>query len=117
MLSGLNLYSYIDDIESLYITYMLNVQSPCRLWEDVVAVPIRLLDRVNHMLQQNVLINDGVDVFAGANDNNNDRTFLAVTAYHSQDHLLQWSLRFGRDADVGSTLATGRPVKYWLLRH
>jgi hypothetical protein len=51
------------------------------------------------MLPQKVLINVGFDAFAGANEN--DRTFLAVAAYHSQDHLLQWSLRFGRDVDVG----------------
>ncbi len=29
------------------------------------------------------------------------RTILAIAAYHTQDHLLQWNLRFGRDADVG----------------
>jgi hypothetical protein len=50
------------------------------------------------MLQQKVLINVGVDAFTGANKN--DQTFLAVAAYHSQGHLLQWSLRFGRGADV-----------------
>jgi hypothetical protein len=68
------------------------------LLEDVVAVWIHPLDPGNDMLPQKVLINDGIDVFAGSNENN--RTFLAVATYHHQDHLLQWSLRFGRDADI-----------------
>jgi hypothetical protein len=43
------------------------------------------------MLPQKVLINVGVDAFASANEN--DWTLLlAVTAYHSEDHLLEWSL-------------------------
>jgi hypothetical protein len=51
------------------------------------------------MLLQKVLINVGIDLFAGTNEN--DRTFLAFAAHHSQDHLLQRSLRFGQDADAG----------------
>ncbi len=51
------------------------------------------------MLPQKVLINVGIDPFASANEN--DGTFLAVAAYHPQDHLFQWSIRFGRDADAG----------------
>ncbi len=74
--------------------------SQCQiLLEDVVAIQIRPLDPGNHMLLQKVLINYGIDAFTGAKEN--ERTFLAVAAYDPQDHLLQWSLRFGRDADVG----------------
>jgi hypothetical protein len=50
------------------------------------------------MLPQKVLIDDGVDPFASANEN--DGTFLAVAAYYPKDQLLLWSLRFGRDADA-----------------
>jgi hypothetical protein len=51
------------------------------------------------MLPQKVLINVGVDVFTGAIKNY--WTLLAVAAYPTQDHLLQWSLGFWRDVDVG----------------
>ncbi len=72
----------------------------CRiLLKDIIAVRIHPLDPGDDMLPQKVLINVSVDAFAGANEN--DRTLLAVTAYHTQDHLLQWSLGFGRDAEVG----------------
>jgi hypothetical protein len=77
--------------------------------EDIVAIWIHPLDPGNHMLPQKVLINDGVDVYAGANKNN--RTFLVVAAYHPQDHLLQWSLRFGRDVDVGVHVGYRRSSK------
>ncbi len=60
------------------------------LLEDVIAVRIRPLDPGDDMLPQKVLINVSVDAFAGTNEN--DRTLLAVTAHHSKDHLLQWSL-------------------------
>jgi hypothetical protein len=51
------------------------------------------------MLPQRVVINISVDSFAIANEN--DGTFLAVAAHHSQNHLHQRSLRFGQDADAG----------------
>ncbi len=60
------------------------------LLEDVIAVRISPLDPGDDMLPQKALINVGVDAFAGANEN--DRTLLAVAAYDSKDHLLQWSL-------------------------
>jgi hypothetical protein len=53
---------------------------------------------MNLMLPQKVLINVSVDPFAGGNEN--DGTLLAVAAYNPQDHLFQWSIRFGRDADA-----------------
>jgi hypothetical protein len=61
------------------------------LLKDIIAVRIHPLDPGDDMLPQKVLINVGVDAFANANEN--DWTLpLAVTAYHSEDHLLEWSL-------------------------
>ncbi len=51
------------------------------------------------MLPQKLLINVCVDTFAGTNENNG--TFLAVTAHHTQGYLLQRSPRFGREVDAG----------------
>ncbi len=51
------------------------------------------------MLPQKVLMNVSVDPLAGANEN--DGAFLAVASQHIQDHLLQRSLRFGKDEDAG----------------
>jgi hypothetical protein len=45
------------------------------------------------------MINICVYLFTSSKEN--DRTFLAVAAHHSQDHLLQRSIEKGRDADAG----------------
>ncbi len=61
------------------------------LLKDVIAIWIHPLDPGDDMLPKKVLINVGIDAFAGANEN--DQTLLlAVAAYHSEDHLLEWSL-------------------------
>jgi hypothetical protein len=78
------------------------------LLEDV-AIWIRLLDPGNHMLLQKVLINVGVDLFAGANETmghfwlslpNTPRTICSKGA-----------LDLGKMRTLGSTSATGRSVK------
>ncbi len=51
------------------------------------------------MLPQKVLINVGINAFASANEDNG--TFLAIAAHHSENHLLERSLRFGQDANAG----------------
>jgi hypothetical protein len=51
------------------------------------------------MLPQRVVINVSIDSVASVNEN--DGTFLAVAAHHSQDHLHQRSLIFGQDTDAG----------------
>jgi hypothetical protein len=60
------------------------------------------------MLPQKVLINVGIDPFAGANEN--DGALLAIATHHTQDHLLQSSLRFGQDVDAG-VLVSRREVR------
>jgi hypothetical protein len=68
--------------------------------EDVVPSKyICALDPVDPMLPLNVLINLSIDSFADANENS--LTLLAVTAHHTQDHLLCRIFGEGRDVDAG----------------
>jgi hypothetical protein len=60
------------------------------LQEDVVVIMICPLDQGDHMLMQKVL---GIGSFTDANKNN--RTLLAITAYHLQGHLLRVALEKG----------------------
>jgi hypothetical protein len=67
------------------------------------------LDQGNHILSQKVLTNFVIDLFVYAKKY--DRTFLAVAAHHSQQHLLQRSFKKGEMRMLGSTSATGRSAK------
>jgi hypothetical protein len=68
------------------------------LLEDEVVNWMYPLDPGDQILLQKVLINVNVDSFA--DDDKNDRTLLAITAHHPEDHLLQSTLGEGRDMDV-----------------
>jgi hypothetical protein len=68
------------------------------LLENVLAVGVCPLDPGVNMLDQKVLVNVGVDSFI--NGNKRDGTFPAVTAHHSQHHLLQRSLGEGNNEDA-----------------